>query len=189
MRRNTFKTLCIIISIQLRLRLFDAVITPTILYGLAVLPMSSSSLRKIQVVEKKMLRKMVGWIRIGDETWETTMRRMKHRVARALKQHPLKSWSVRMARYQWKIILRIKSALDDSWIKRSSMWQPNAIEDDSSEYVPHRNRGRPYLRWYDVVSKFCHLVHNDTWQNLSIDVLSNSMDDFIQYFCDSHDCN
>ena len=94
-----------------------------------------------------------------------------------------------MARYQWKMILRIKSAFDDSWIKRSSMWQPNLTENHSSEYVPHRNRGRPYLRWDDIVSKFCNLVHNDSWQNLSIDVLNSSMDDFIQYFCDSHDCN
>ena len=40
------------VSIQLRLKLFDAVVTPTILFGLAVLPLSSVS-RKITSRSKK----------------------------------------------------------------------------------------------------------------------------------------
>ena len=136
-----------------------------------------------------MLRKMAGWIRIGDESWEVTMRRMKLRVNRALKQYPLKSWSIRLARYQWKMILRIKGVADDSWIKTSSMWEPNMIDDSFSEYVPHRERGRPSLRWDDIVNDFCYLVHGDSWQNVPIDVLNNSMDEFVQYFYNSCECS
>ena len=72
------------ICIKLRLKYFDAVITPTILFGLVALPLNQSSLDKLEVTQKKMMRKMVGWVRLEGETWETTMRRMKHRVNRAL---------------------------------------------------------------------------------------------------------
>eukprot|EP00973_Karenia_brevis_P071294 9903842-Karenia_brevis.AAC.1 len=42
--------------------------------------------------QNKMFRKMVGWIRLGDEEWSTTMRRMRLRVARALEVHPVLRW-------------------------------------------------------------------------------------------------
>ena len=63
------------ISIKLRLKLFDAVVTPTILFGLSVLPLSQVSLQKIKAAQRKMLRKIVGWVRLATETWEETMRR------------------------------------------------------------------------------------------------------------------
>ena len=63
------------------------------------------------------------------------------------------------------------------------------IDDGSSDYVPHRNRGLPSLRWDDIVNDFCCLVHEDSWQNVCIDVLNSSMDDFVQYFCNSYECS
>ena len=51
------KTLCNQnVSIHLRLKLFDAVVTPTLIFGLAVLPLSTTSLEKIAVLQRKMLR-------------------------------------------------------------------------------------------------------------------------------------
>ena len=86
------------------------------------------------------------------------------------------------------MILRIKALPSESWINESCEWAPNEIDDASSDYVPHRCRGRPRLKWDSVVRKFCELQHNQSWQNLSIDVLNNSMDAFVQYFCNcEHD--
>ena len=61
------------IDIRLRLNFFDAVVTPTILYGLALLLWSASSLQKVKVLQRKILRKIVGWVRLPIETWEITM--------------------------------------------------------------------------------------------------------------------
>ena len=61
-----------------------------------------------------MLRKIVGWVRIGDESWETTMRRMKARVHRALVQRPTMPWTIRIGKSLWKLILRIKEAPNES---------------------------------------------------------------------------
>ena len=176
------------VSIQLRLKFFDAIVSSTILFGLGALPLSSTSLRKIEVTENKMLRKIAGWIRIKEETWEVTMRRMKYRVQRALQQHPLTPWRRKIAKYLWKLVLRIKTSPSESWINESSEWAPNEIDDVSCDYFPYRCRGRPCLKWDSVVRKFCAFQHNQSWQNLSIDVWNNSMDAFIRYFCNcDHD--
>ena len=79
--------------------------------------------------------------------------------------------------------MRIKAAPSDSWIAQSSMWVPSESEDPYSEYVAYRCRGRPCLKWDSCVRKYCFLRFNVSWQNLSIDVLRNSMDDFVHYFC------
>lgn len=169
------------VSIQLRLRLFDAVVTPTILYGLAVLPLSTILLEDIEIVQRKMLRKIVGWVRLPEETWEVTMRRMKFRVNRALQQRPVMAWSERIARNLWKMVLRIKEAPNESWINKTSMWEVNECDDPYSEFLPNRSRGAICLQWDSSVNKFCRLTYTESWQNLSIDVLSKCTDAFVKY--------
>ena len=178
------KTLCNRnVAIHLRLKLFDMVVTPTLLFGLAVLPLSNISLQKIEVLQRKMLRKLVGWVRLKDEPWEDTMRRMKHRVDHALSKYPIKMWKERLAIYLWNFVLRVKAAPATSWMSQSSNWEPNLSEDASSEYVANRRRGRPNLKWDSAIDKFCRMHFNSSWQNVSITVLGNSRDRFVQYFC------
>ena len=40
---------------------------------------------------------------------------------------------------------------DYRWEKLSMQWDPNVVTDESQEYVPYRNVGRPILRWTDPV--------------------------------------
>lgn len=172
------------VSIQLRLKLFDTVVSPTILYGLATLPLSASLLEDLEIVQREMLRKIVGWVRIGDESWETTMSRMKDRVHRALLQRPVIPWTTRIGKALWKLIVRIKEAPSESWISQSSKWFPNECEDESTEFLAYRGRGRPSLKWDDVVTRFCQLHFNQSWQNVPLDVFRNSLDVFIAFSYD-----
>lgn len=91
-------------------KLFDAIVNPTILFGLAILPLSTVPLNKTEIDQRKMLRKIAGWVRIKNEPWEDTMRRMKDRVACALQQHLVMPWKKRIGQYLWKFILRVGSA-------------------------------------------------------------------------------
>ena len=52
---------------------------------------------KMDVTQRRMLRKIVGWIRFDDEDWEVTGRRMKARLEAGLRQYPIKTWSERRA--------------------------------------------------------------------------------------------
>ena len=69
------------------MKFFDAVVMPTILFGLHTLALTGVQLSKLDSLHKRMLRSMVWWIRIQDESWHDTMSRMKSRVSKALHQH------------------------------------------------------------------------------------------------------
>ena len=110
------KTLCNKnISIKLRMRLFDSVVSPSLLFGLAILPLQASCVEKLNVVQRKMMRKVVGWVRIPDEPWEQTMRRMGTRVNNAVVQSKMKTWSMRLLETQWKFVARLKQLPLISW--------------------------------------------------------------------------
>ena len=55
------------VPVGLRLRLFDAICSPTILYGSAVLPLGLKQRQSLDILQRKMLRLMVGWRRLPGE--------------------------------------------------------------------------------------------------------------------------
>ena len=126
-------------------------IPPSILFGLSTLPVHQVSLDKIDGTQRKMLRKIAGWVRYPTETWETTMRRMKHRATRALIQYPITDWSKRIHGMKVKMVRRIENLPLDRWEVQSSKWLPANVHDDSQEFYAFRDRGRPPLRWNDKI--------------------------------------
>ena len=137
------------VSIKLRLKLFDAVVSPSLLSGVAALPISGVNMKSIDQCQRKMLRKIVGWIRHEGEEWEITMRRMKHRVENGLRQFNVKVWSERLSIVRAKFFARLESLPEERWEKLSAKWMPAVVNDDSQEYHAFRERGRPLLRWTD----------------------------------------
>ena len=110
-----------------------------------------------------MLRKMVGWVRLPEEAWEVTMRRMKLRVANALAQYPIMWWTLRIAKCLWKFAVRVKQAPSESWICQTTTWKPQVIEDAQCEYIPYRSVGHPRAKWDDVLNRFCRIHFNSDW--------------------------
>ena len=74
------------IPIQLRLRLFSSVVTPSALFPTSVLSLTRTQLDRLGSVQRKMLRNIFGWVRIYGGEWETTMRRMKQRMNNVSRQ-------------------------------------------------------------------------------------------------------
>ena len=103
---------------------------------------------------------MVGWVRLADEAWDVTMRRMKIRVDRALLQRPTMWWTQRLAKYIWQFAVRVKTSPSESWLAQSTMWKPEMIDDDSCAFLPNRCRGCPRLKWDDSIRKFCRIYFN-----------------------------
>ena len=81
------------LPVKLRFRLFDSVVTPAGVYSMATTPLTCTQMQGVDVIQRKMLRKIVGWHRHADETWDQTGHRMKTRLAAALEQYHVKDWS------------------------------------------------------------------------------------------------
>ena len=56
------------VSLKKRLYYFDACITPAILFGLSGMPMRSSDLESLHILQTEILCRIVGWRRKGDES-------------------------------------------------------------------------------------------------------------------------
>ena len=95
------------IALYYRLRMFNAIVTPTIIYALIVLPLGRHDLQKLDIERRKMLRLVVGWQRIPDEPWEDTMRRMTMRINHALTIFPIMIPNGCVFRNQWRIVKHV----------------------------------------------------------------------------------
>ena len=96
------------VHIKLRLKLFDAVVSPCILFGMSVLPIYEDMMGKIDITMRKMLRIIVGWVRKPEEEWCIIMKRMSEKVSRALIQWPCKPWSERTYLMQWNYACSVR---------------------------------------------------------------------------------
>ena len=97
----------------LRLRYFEANITPTVLYGLTTLSLAQSQLDRLDAAQRRVLR-FVGWVRIEGEDWRDTTHRMKLRLRHALAIHPLRPWTQQLFARQYRFACKI-SRRDDAW--------------------------------------------------------------------------
>ena len=137
------------VSIKLRLKLFDATVSPSVLFGLCALPISEQNMSKITVCQNKMLRKIVGWVRHATDEWETVMHNMKVRVASAMEQLYIRPWDTRIQEARNKNFARIAAMDCTRWENLSMQWDPTKVVDESQDFVAHRRAGRPLLRWTD----------------------------------------
>ena len=65
---------------SLRLRLFNSVITPTILYGLTTCPLTKHDYDQLAVLQRKMLRQIIGWTKLPDDEWDDVYRRIRQNI-------------------------------------------------------------------------------------------------------------
>lgn len=71
--------------LKLNLRLFHTFVSLIAAYGIATMPLANAMLTRINVVQRKMLRSIVSWIRYDGEIWREVMQRMNERVHKSTK--------------------------------------------------------------------------------------------------------
>ena len=64
------------VSLKLRLKFFDSSISPAILFGLTTIPLSAAQLSKLDIVRRRMLRSIVGWVPVVNGDWHDAMSKM-----------------------------------------------------------------------------------------------------------------
>ena len=81
------------VSLNLRLKLFKSIISPTVCYSLDTCPLTENLKNRLDITQRVMLRRMIGWVSFTGDTWEERGRRMKGRLERALANCPVEKWS------------------------------------------------------------------------------------------------
>jgi hypothetical protein len=142
---------CKAIPIKDRLRLLDAVITPSVLYGSSCWTMTCDRERKLRSTQRRMLRLICQTWRMkecnGDaEAWVEWIRRATHKAEELMSIVGMESWITSQKRKKWRWAGHVARMTDDRWTVKSLLWMPE-----------HANRrvGRPSRRWSDDIDQFC----------------------------------
>lgn len=150
------------ISLALRLKLFDAVVTPSALFCLHVLPLTKCQRSSIGACQRRMLRSICGWRRVANEEWSDTMRRMNERVQRGMQLHYIRSWDEQILRASWSYAVYLTQCSQTSPWCLLTHWTPSRVDDPNLPQQPRRLPGRPRKRWDDDLRRFVHSKFNST---------------------------
>ena len=152
-------------SLEVRVKLFESVVTPTALYGASCWTMTQEMVHSLRSTRRRMLRKLFGVRRKQDEEWHEYVQRATHVVEDHCAQLGYENWEVLQRKRKWKLAGRMAQSADGRWGFKLLNWKP------WFRHLPWRSVGRPCLRWDDDI---VHLAGDD-WPETAKDAALWSM--------------
>ena len=150
-------------SLQSRLRLFEAVITTTVLFGSCTWATTKETLSALDVARRKMLRYVLRIFRHngGCEEWSDYLARVARSVEHCDFAYKLVPWSCQAKARKWKFAGELARCTDGRWTKLILDWKPA---------WGYRRVGRPCVRWSDSLVRYAGgnwaelALEPDTWE-------------------------
>ena len=142
------------VSLRKRVRIFDISVPPTVLFFFATASSLQSHLRGLDVLQRKMMRRIIGWRRIFHESAHATMQRMNERLRRANHLYYCEPWSMKFARGQWRYVHHLATAPTQLWGKCLCKYTWNSFDDFAGDTVPYHLPGHPRMKWDHSIHGF-----------------------------------
>ena len=145
------------VPLALRLRLFDAVVTPTILYGSEAWTMTKQLQTKLRTTQRKMMRLLIH----ADKSYDSFQDHVEwikdatRRAESVMETHNIKCWTELQKTRMWDWACKVAQKHEGRWTHTAAKWQPNAI----------RVKCRPKTRWHDVINSYLTLATGQTHQH------------------------
>ena len=133
------------IPLRLRLKLFHAVVTPTLLYGCSAWVLKAEQEQRIRRTQMRMMRMIMGRSRHRAqdgqdvESWVDWLKRVTNEAKEIMKAHRVPDWLKLVQQRQEKWKNRLESLEVENWAKQVYEWMP----------IGCRRKGRPLKRWED----------------------------------------
>ena len=133
-----------------------------------MLSLTRTQLDRLGSAQRKMLRNIVGWVRIDGEERKTTVRRMKQRMNNASRQFFSMPWKLQLHKPRLHYALRVNHFRDISWVEMISRSHPPDIADASLAQNPKCSVGRLRARLDDAIASFACASLDDPLQWLQL---------------------
>ena len=168
------------VPIKLRMKLFDAVVSPTILYGSEAWAMTKRRQVMLRSTQRKMLRLMIQAHRTYDyfDDHISWIKDATKKAEAAMAEHGVKSWTESQCARSWAWAGKVAQSHEGRWTYLAAKWQPHA----------RRSRGRPKARWHDPINQYLTNAtsiehHGDDWINVasSASTWTSHMDNYIAH--------
>ena len=171
-----------------RLKLFDAVVTPTLLYGCETWTLRADQQRRLRVVQRKMLRMILNAKRRAVapnsssdtdaedeeddaevlEPWQDFLKRAAQWTDEQLEKASIQQWVVQWKKRKWKWAGRLFDAGNNKWSAVATRWQPQL----HSRHLCGRRQSRPKKRWDQDFIDYLHIAwpaETKHWHELAAD--------------------
>ena len=135
--------------LRARLRLFEATVTATALYGSGTWTMTTDREKLLTTTCRRMLRKMLGTPRrqlqttsgnLEEETWVDWIVRATSAAESEQKKAGLSTWVDTQRQHKERLLDKIHTSNDGRWSLKIINWEPRGS----------RRVGRPLTRWTDT---------------------------------------
>lgn len=145
-------------SLGSRLRLFEAVVSTTVLYGACTWAMTRGMAEHLDIARRKMLRYVLRIFRFTTgqlEPWAEFLQRCARTIQRTAATFGLVPWSLQPRACKWTFAGELVRRTDQRWSQVVLSWVP---------YNGQRHVGRPLTRWSDDIAAYA----GDNWQSLAM---------------------
>ena len=148
-----------------RVRLFQAVVTPVVLYASATWALRQDVEKQLRTAWRRMLRYVFRIFRQKStthdgeqETWVEYIQGAARKVHTLAQRYGVEEWTRTHRRKKWSLAGRLARANDRRWSQQILSWKPN--------YGVGRHQGRPFTRWSDHLERYA----GGNWQQIAEDV-------------------
>ena len=126
-----------------RVSLFEAVVTPCVLYACGTWVLTADLVRKLRSTQRKMFRRMVRIGRRSEESWPDFISRATHTSEDLIFTCGARNWVSLQDSRKHELAAKCMLADRARWCNKLLQWRP------WFRCVPHRNVGHPRKRWMD----------------------------------------
>ena len=174
-----------------RLRLFDAVVTPSLLYGCETWALKVDQERRLKVTQRKMLRMVLNAKRrtlivdSGSEPsqeeaskqsedqeilgpWPEFLQRTAQKMHEHLEKAGLSQWTMQWRTRKWRWAQKLLADTNNKWSRVATSWDPLL----HSNYPRARRQARPKKRWEEDFEDFLRKAFPEEdrqWRELAKD--------------------
>ena len=163
------------ISINSKLKFFEATVTPIACFAAGHRSIRQRDLHILDVEFRRLVRSVVGppfgvcW----SSPWHEILHEWNARVQQILQHTHHKSWGQTALCHHWKLASYIANLPPNRWAKRALEWQPRA-----------RRAGRRPNTWLTKIEEFARWQRWDNWQDVAVRnpaLWEQSMPEFVQF--------
>ena len=131
------------VPIKDRIALFQASVSPCVLYACATWTVTATMVRKLRCTQRRMLRWMIPTARKPDEPWPEYIQRSTHLAEDFAFSCGAADWTSLQRKRKCNLAARCAISNDGRWSTRLMQWRP------WFRCNPHRHVGHPVKRWTD----------------------------------------
>ena len=147
-------------SLKQRLRLFNAVVGRSLLWGAESWTLTVAEKRRVRSLQRSMLRRFAGPKRQADEDFLVWIRRSTRAAVLAAESAGVRCWRIEHPRAKWSWaghLARMGGYRAHSWAYKTTFWRDAAWKENYSRGTflfstrPLRSRAGRWSRWEDEI--------------------------------------